>query len=64
MRAIITPATIKISAKLKVGQNFRSMKSITEPFRILSIKFPIPPPRIIAKEKTAKRPRFVSFAKK
>lgn len=62
--AVKTPATIKISARLKIGQNFKSIKSITEPFNILSIKFPRPPPRIIAKENIAMRPRFVSLVKK
>jgi hypothetical protein len=35
---------LKLSATLKTGQILKSIKSITKPLKILSIKFPIIPP--------------------
>ena len=37
---------MKVSARLKTGQILKSIKSITCPKKILSIKFPIMPPSI------------------
>ena len=43
-----TPITMKVSAKLKIGKLYpnilTSIKSITAPLNILSIKLPIDPP--------------------
>ena len=44
----ITAIEMAASAMLKAGQNENSKKSITKPLNILSIKFPITPPRKIA----------------
>src|SRR5439155_9824101 len=39
-----TPTTIATSARLKVGQNGRSMKSVTAPSRTRSARLPSAPP--------------------
>src|SRR6266542_1181635 len=48
---IAAPSTIAVSAKLKIGQTCRSMKSVTRPlnpgpFATRSARFPRAPPRI------------------
>ena len=43
----INPTVIPISAMLKSGMGFKTMKSTTYPWQILFIKLPIAPPMII-----------------
>ena len=47
IKNISTPKTIKISAKLKTGQNFRSIKSMTQPKIILSTRLEMAPESIM-----------------
>ena len=47
----IAPTTIAVSAMLKIGQTWKSMKSVTSPrnpgpFTIRSVRFPRAPPRM------------------
>src|SRR3954453_22287527 len=44
IRSSSTPITIATSARLKVGQSGRSMKSVTAPSRTRSARFPSAPP--------------------
>src|SRR6185437_12274940 len=43
-KRIATPTTMKLSARLKAGQYFRSRKSVTCPSRMRSIRFDVDPP--------------------
>ncbi len=42
----MAPETIKISAKLKTGQNFKSIKSMTQPHNTRSIALAKAPAKI------------------
>src|SRR3954452_20494746 len=48
IRSSSTPITIATSARLKVGQSGRSMKSVTAPSRTRSARLPSAPPRTSA----------------
>ena len=45
-RIMAAPIVIALSATLKTGQTRKSIKSITYPKKIRSIKFPMAPPKI------------------
>src|SRR5262245_31215235 len=51
-----TPSVIATSARLKVGQSGRSMKSMTAPSRTRSARFPSAPPRSRAAGSQTRQP--------